>query len=308
MVTVQPTRFEGITQVIGGTPLVKLNYLVGKAAADVYAKVESHNPGGSVKDRICLAMIEDAEARGLLRPGATVIEPTSGNTGIGLALVCAVKKYRLILTMPESMSVERRSLLRAYGAELMLTPHEEGMEGAIRLAQELKQKHGYFMPMQFENPANPLAHRRTTGPEIMAQMAGKTIDAFIAGVGTGGTITGVSEALRAAGYKTRIIAVEPARSPVLSEGRAGRHGIQGIGAGFVPKILNRALIDDIITVDDDDALAVKKRLALEEGLLMGISSGANVYAAMKVAAALGAGKNVVTVLCDTGERYLSMDK
>jgi cysteine synthase A len=295
-------------QLIGGTPLVKLNYLPGKASADVYCKLESHNPGGSVKDRICQAMIDDAEQRGLLQPGATVVEPTSGNTGIGLALVCAVKKYRLILTMPESMSVERRALLRAYGAELLLTPREAGMEGAIRAARELCEKHGYFMPMQFENPANPAAHARTTGPEIITQMAERSIDAFVAGVGTGGTISGVGAALREAGRATRIIAVEPGRSPVLSAGRAGPHGIQGIGAGFVPKSLNRALLDEIVLVDDDEAVATKRRLALEEGLLVGISSGANVFAALKVAAKLGAGKNVVTVLCDSGERYLSIEK
>jgi cysteine synthase len=308
MLNVRNARAEEITDVIGGTALVKLNYLAGKASADVYAKMESNNPGGSVKDRICLAMIEDAEKRGVLKPGETVIEPTSGNTGIGLALVCAVKKYRLILTMPESMSLERRSLLRAYGAELMLTPREQGMQGAIELAGELRDKHGYFMPMQFDNPANPDAHRRTTGPELLAQMEGKSIDAFVAGVGTGGTISGVGQALREAGCDTRLIAVEPARSPVLSEGRAGPHGIQGIGAGFVPKNLDRELIDEIIQVDDDDAMVMKKRLALEEGLLVGISAGANVWAALRVAATLGAGKNVVTVLCDTGERYLSMDK
>jgi cysteine synthase len=308
MVNSQPTRLEVITQAIGDTPLIKLNYLVGKASADVYAKLESNNPGGSVKDRICLSMINDAEERGLLHSGDTVIEPTSGNTGIGLALVCAVKKYRLILTMPESMSVERRSLLRAYGAELMLTPREEGMEGAIRLARELKEKNGYFMPMQFDNPANPAAHKRTTGPEIIRQMGEKSLDAFVAGVGTGGTISGVGEALREAGLSTKLIAVEPAGSPVLSEGRAGPHMIQGIGAGFVPQNLNRALIEEIIKVEDEEALLMKKRLALEEGLLVGVSAGANVWAALRVAASLGAGKNVVTVLCDTGERYLSMEK
>ena len=219
--TTPPIILDGITKAIGNTPLVRLNYLVGKASADVYVKLESANPGGSVKDRICLAMIEDAEVQGLLKPGSTVIEPTSGNTGIGLALVCAVKKYKLILTMPESMSVERRALLKAYGAELMLTPREVGMEGAIRLARELAEKNGYFMPMQFDNPANPAAHKRTTGPEIMAQMAGKGIDAFVAGVGTGGTLTGVGRALREAGAHTRLVAVEPAKSPVLSTGRAG---------------------------------------------------------------------------------------
>lgn len=308
MLEIRAARFEGITETIGNTPLIKLNYLVGKASADVYAKLESNNPGGSVKDRICLAMIEDAEAKGLLKPGATVIEPTSGNTGIGLALVCAVKKYRLILTMPESMSVERRSLLRAYGAELKLTSREEGMEGSIRLARELSEKHNYFMPMQFENAANPAMHRRTTGPEIIRQMEGKSIDAFVAGVGTGGTISGVGQALRDAGEETRLIAVEPSGSPVLSEGRSGPHAIQGIGAGFVPGNLNRDLISEIMLVDDEEAMSMKKRLALEEGLLVGISAGANVHAALKVAASLGAGRNVVTVLCDTGERYLSMDK
>ncbi len=308
MVKTEARQFDGVIETIGNTPLIKLNYLVGKASADVYCKLESNNPGGSVKDRICLSMIEDAEERGLLKPGSTVIEPTSGNTGIGLALVCAVKKYRLILTMPESMSVERRSLLRAYGAELLLTPHESGMEGAIRHARELCERDGYFMPMQFDNPANPAAHRRSTGPELIGQMAGKSIDAFVAGVGTGGTISGVGQALRDAGHTTRLIAVEPARSPVLSTGRAGPHGIQGIGAGFVPGNLNRELIDEIYQVDDDEAHAMKKRLALEEGLLVGISAGANVHAALKVAAALGAGRNVITVLCDTGERYLSIDQ
>ncbi len=308
MLDMHAGRFDGITEVIGRTPLIKLNYLVGKASADVYCKLESNNPGGSIKDRICLAMIEDAEQRGLLRPGSTVVEPTSGNTGIGLALVCGVKKYKLVLTMPESMSVERRSLLRAYGAELRLTPREEGMEGAIRLARELAAEPGCFMPMQFDNPANPAVHKRTTGPEIIQQLEGRSFDAFVAGVGTGGTITGVGEALRERNLDTRIVAVEPASSPVLSEGRAGPHSIQGIGAGFVPRILNRRVIDEVVTVTDEEALAMKKRLALEEGLLVGISSGANVHAAIRIAAALGAGRNVVTVLCDTGERYLSMDK
>jgi cysteine synthase A len=272
----------------------------------VLAKVESQNPGGSVKDRIARAMIEDAERRGALRPGSTLVEPTSGNTGIGLALVAVVKGYRLILTMPDDMSLERRRLLARLGAELVLTPAIEGMTGAVYAAQELcRANAGYVMLQQFENPTNPDAHRRTTALEILDATGGK-LDAFVAGVGTGGTITGVGEVLRQRVPRVRVVAVEPARSPVLSGGKARVHGIQGIGASFVPGILNRAVIDDVVQVTDEDAMTTALRLAREEGLLVGVSAGANVWAALGVAERLGAGRTVVTVLCDTGERYLSV--
>jgi cysteine synthase len=286
---------------------VKLNRVVPAGAATVLGKVEARNPGGSVKDRIALAMVEEAERDGRLKPGATIVEPTSGNTGIGLAVVAAVKGYRLILTMPEDMSVERRKLLSRLGAEVVLTPAIEVMGGAIYAAQELAEKHGYFMPTQFDNPANPEIHRLTTGPEILKDTGGK-IDAFVAGVGTGGTITGVGAHLKAelGAGAIRVVAVEPDKSAVLSGERAKAHGIQGIGAGFQPGILDRTLLDEIIRVRDEDALDTAGRLAKEEGLLVGISSGANVFAACQVAERLGAGKTVVTMLCDTGERYLSV--
>jgi cysteine synthase A len=295
-----------VLELVGHTPLVRLNRLPKPGSAEVLAKVESLNPGGSVKDRIAVAMIEDAERRGLLRPGATIVEPTSGNTGIGLAMVAAVKGYRLILTMPDDMSVERQRLLARFGAELHLTPAIEGMTGAVYAAQELLREHPeYFVPQQFENPANPEIHRRTTALEILDAVAGR-LDAFVAGVGTGGTLTGVGEALKERVAGVRVVAVEPARSPVLSGGKARPHGIQGIGASFVPGVLNRKIIDDIILVRDDDAVGWSRRLAREEGLLVGISAGAAVFAACQVAEQLGAGKRVVTVLPDTGERYLSL--
>ncbi|HLO25640.1 MAG TPA: cysteine synthase A, partial [Geobacteraceae bacterium] len=261
--------------------------------------------GGSIKDRICLAMIEAAEKDGCLKPGATVIEPTSGNTGIGLSMVCAVKGYKLVLTMPDTMSVERRRLLAAYGAELVLTPGAQGMRGAVQKAEELAAAHGYLLPQQFKNPANPEVHRQTTGPEIIAAMAGLSIDAFVAGVGTGGTITGVGEVLRKHNPQIRIAAVEPADSAILSGGEPGPHKIQGIGAGFVPDVLNTKVYDEIVKVTNDAAYSATKRLAMEAGLLVGVSSGAAFVAAVQVAKKLGKGKNVVVILPDTGERYLS---
>jgi cysteine synthase A len=258
-----------------------------------------------VKDRIALSMIEAAERAGQIKPGDTLVEPTSGNTGIGLAVVAARKGYRLILTMPEDYSIERRRLLERLGAQLVLTKAIEGMTGAVEAARELVERDGYFMPQQFENPANPEVHRLTTGPEILRDTDGR-LDAFVAGVGTGGTITGVGEALRGAGLEVRVVAVEPARAPVLQGGRAGMHGIQGIGASFVPGVLNREIYDTVLGVSDEDAYAMTKRLSSEEGLLVGISSGANVWAAVQIAQELGPGKRVVTMLCDTGERYLSV--
>jgi cysteine synthase A len=294
-------------ELIGHTPVVRLNRIPGPDDAEVWAKLENFNPGGSVKDRICLAMIEAAEKAGRIKPGDTIVEPTSGNTGIGLALVAAVKGYRLILTMPDTMSEERRSLLVAYGAELVLTPDTRGMHGAIAKAEELvRENPGYFMPQQFSNPANPEMHYRTTGPELVEQLS--RIDAFVAGVGTGGTVSGVGRYLREH-LKNRplIIAVEPKNSPVLSGGEPGFHKIQGIGAGFVPKNLDTRVYDEIITVSDEDAATYTRRLARYEGLLVGISSGANCYAAMQVARRLGKGKLVAVIFCDTGERYLTTD-
>jgi cysteine synthase A len=301
----RPAIADSVLDLIGRTSLVRLNRVVPEGAAEVLGKLEAQNPGGSVKDRIALSMVEAAEREGAIKPGDTLVEPTSGNTGIGLALVCACRGYRLVLTMPEDMSVERRRLLERLGAELVLTPAIEGMTGSVYAAQELVEQRGYFMPQQFENEANPEIHRRTTGPEIMEATGGQ-LDAFVAGVGTGGTITGVGEVLREAGVEARIVAVEPARAPVLQGGRAGLHGIQGIGASFVPGVLNQDIYDEIIAVRDEDAFEMTARLAREEGLLVGISSGANVWAAIQVARELGAGKRVVTILCDTGERYLSV--
>ncbi len=305
--TTRPIVANSILDLIGATPLVRLNRVVPEGAATVLGKLENLNPGGSVKDRIALSMVEAAERSGLLQPGSTIVEPTSGNTGIGLALVAAVKGYRLILTMPEDMSLERRQLLERFGAELHLTPAIEGMTGAVFAARQLVEKHpGFFMPQQFENGANPEIHRRTTAREIIEATGGQ-IDAFVAGVGTGGTITGVGEVLREElGERVRIVAVEPSRSPVLSGGRAGMHGIQGIGASFVPGVLNRSVYDEVVRIEDKEAYAMTRRLTREEGLLVGISAGANVAAASKIAARLAAGKTVVTMLCDTGERYLSV--
>ncbi|MBE0609333.1 MAG: cysteine synthase A [Dehalococcoidia bacterium] len=304
----RPLIADSVLDLVGATPLVKLRRVIPQEAATVLGKMESLNPGGSVKDRIALAMVEEAERAGRLQPGSTIVEPTSGNTGIGLALVAAVKGYRIILTMPEDMSVERRRLLERYGAELVLTPGIEGMTGAVFAAQELCREHpDYFMPQQFENPANPEIHQRTTGREILDATGGR-IDAFVAGVGTGGTITGVGHALREElGDRVLLVAVEPSRSPVLSGGRAGMHGIQGIGASFIPGVLDRQVYNEIIRVEDKDAVLWSKRLAREEGILAGISAGANVFAARKIAERLGAGKTVVTVICDTGERYLSVN-
>ncbi|MCF6094233.1 cysteine synthase A [Microaerobacter geothermalis] len=296
-----------ITDLIGNTPLVKLNRIVGSEDADVYLKLEFFNPGGSVKDRIAIAMIEAAEKEGKLKPGDTIVEPTSGNTGIGLAMVAAAKGYRTILVMPETMSMERRNLLRAYGAELVLTPGPEGMKGAIRVANELLEDHpNYFMPQQFENPANPQIHRDTTGQELLEQAAEiGGIDAFVSGIGTGGTVTGAGEVLKEKFPQLHIVAVEPAASPVLSGGQPGPHKIQGIGAGFVPKILNTEIYDEIITVENDEAFETSRRMAREEGILGGISSGAAVFAALKIAKRLGIGKKVVAVIPSNGERYLT---
>jgi len=298
---------ETVLDLIGGTPMVRLSRMVKEGWAELVAKVESFNPAGSVKDRIALSMIEAAEREGRLKPGETIVEPTSGNTGIGLAMVAAVKGYRLIVTMPEDMSLARRDLLARYGVEVILTPAIEGMSGAVYAAQELTNENPrYFMPQQFENPANPEVHRRTTAREILAATGGK-IDAFVAGVGTGGTITGVGEVLKEQDSDILVIAVEPACSSVLQGGRGGAHAIQGIGASFVPGILNREVVDEIISVGDEDAIAMSRRLTHDEGLLVGISAGANVFAALKVAKRLGRGKRVVTVLPDTGERYLTME-
>jgi len=298
--------FESIADTIGHTPLVKLQRITEGCGATVLAKVESFNPAGSVKDRIGLAMIEDAERRGILKPGTVIVEPTSGNTGIALAFVAAARGYRCILVMPDTMSLERRKLLKAYGAELVLTPGAEGMKGAIAKAQEiLESTPGAWMPQQFENPANPEIHRRTTAEEIWADTDGQ-IDIFVAGVGTGGTLAGVTETLKPRRPGFYAVAVEPADSPVLSGGRPGPHKIQGIGAGFVPKVLNLEVVDEIIRVNTEDALTTSRRLAREEGILCGISAGANVWAALQLARRPeNKGKTIVVIVPDTGERYLS---
>ncbi len=296
---------NSVAELVGQTPIVKLNRLVDENSADVYVKLEYMNPGSSVKDRIALAMIEAAEATGDLKPGATIIEPTSGNTGIGLAMIAAAKGYKAILVMPETMSIERRNLLRAYGADLVLTPGPEGMGGAIRKAEELAKEHGYFVPQQFKNEANPEIHRKTTGKEIVAQFAGEQLDAFISGVGTGGTITGTGEVLREAFPNIKIVAVEPADSPVLAGGKPGPHKIQGIGAGFIPDTLNTNIYDEIIPVQNEAAFEYARRAAKEEGILGGISSGAAISAALQVAKQLGKGKKVLAILPSNGERYLS---
>jgi cysteine synthase A len=297
---------EDVTQLVGNTPLVRLNRVTEGAVADVVAKLESFNPAASVKDRLGVALIDAAEAAGLITPETIILEPTSGNTGIALAQVAAARGYRLVLTMPETMSVERRVLLRAYGAELVLTPGKDGMPGAIAKAEELaKSDQRYFVPQQFENPANPAIHRATTAEEVWKQTDGK-IDFFISGVGTGGTITGVAQVIKERKPEAKFIAVEPAASPVLSGGQKGPHPIQGIGAGFIPPVLDQDLVDEVITVGNDDALNLARRLALEEGLLVGISSGAAVVAALEVARRPeNKGKLVVVVLPSSGERYLS---
>ena len=300
--------FDKITDLIGGTPILKLNNYIAlnELPANIYAKLEYFNPAGSVKDRIAKAMIDDAEAKGALKPGAVIIEPTSGNTGIGLAAVAASKGYRIILTMPETMSVERRNLLKAYGAELVLTDGAKGMKGAIAKAEELAQQiEGGFIPSQFTNSANPTAHFNTTGPEIWEETDGK-VDSFVAGVGTGGTVSGVGKYLKSKNPNVKVVAVEPAGSPVLSKGVAGPHKIQGIGAGFVPETLDTKIYDEIIAVENEDAFATGRTLARKEGLLVGISSGAAVYAATQLAKRPeNKGKNIVVLLPDTGDRYLS---
>jgi len=298
---------SNVLELVGGTPMVRLNRVVDASMAAIYAKLESRNPGGSVKDRIALAMIQDAEAKGKLKPGTVIIEPTSGNTGIGLAMVGAVKGYHVILTMPETMSAERVALLKSYGAEVVLTPAEDGMTGAVKKAEELvKRTSNAFMPQQFQNPANPEIHRRTTAQEILQGLP-DGLDAFVAGVGTGGTITGVGETLKKKFAHLQVIAVEPKGSPVLSGGEGGPHLIQGIGAGFVPQVLNRSVIDQIITVSDEDAYRLSKKLGRIEGVPVGLSSGAACFAALQVAQRLGAKKTVVTVFPDSGERYFSAD-
>jgi len=303
------TRFSNSLELIGGTPLVKLNKVSPPNGANIYAKLEFMNPGGSVKDRIALAMIEDAEKRGVLKPGSTIIEPTSGNTGIGLALVGAVKGYKVILVMSENMSTERRMILESFGAKTELSRAEFGMEGTIERAEELLAKNpDYFMPQQFNNPANPEVHRQTTGPEIIASMNGEPVHGFVAGIGTGGTITGAGEVLKKHYGDTKIVGVEPATSAVLSGNPPGPHKIQGIGAGFKPRVLNMDILDSIRPVSDEDAFKFSQRLAKEEGLLVGISSGAAGFAAHQLAEELGQDKNVVVILPDTGERYFSFYK
>ena len=299
-------KVDNILEMIGNTPLVKINNMVKPGTAQILAKVEYFNPGGSIKDRICLSMIEDAEKRGLLKAGSTIVEPTSGNTGIGFAMVSAVKGYRCILTMPDTMSKERMSILKSFGAELQLTPGKEGMAGAIKKAETiLNEVPNSFMPQQFKNPANPEAHRKTTAEEIWKDTGGK-IDVFVAGIGTGGTITGVGEVLKQRNPEVKIIGVEPADSAVLSEGKPGPHKIQGIGAGFIPEVLNKKILNEIITISNADAGNISRRLAKEEGIFAGISSGAAMWAALEVAKRKETNnKTIVVIFPDTGERYLS---
>ena len=298
---------DDFLQLIGGTPLIRLNNLATSDMAEVVVKMESLNPARTVKDRIALSMVEAAERDGHLKPDMTIVEPTSGNTGIGLAMVATARGYRLILTMPDSMSRERRDLLESYGAKLILTPGDLDMPGAVAEAERLvnESPETTFMPQQFNNPANPEIHRQTTAREILEAVDGH-LDAFVAGVGTGGTITGVGEVLKAELDHVRVIAVEPAKSPVLSGGKAGLHGIQGIGAGFVPSVLNRDIFDALICVRDEDAIKTARKLGREEGILAGISAGANVFVALQIARDLGPGKRVATVICDSGERYFSV--
>jgi cysteine synthase A len=295
---------NSVADLVGQTPIVKLNRLVDENSAEVYLKLEYFNPGSSVKDRIALAMIEAAEEQGLIKPGEdTIIEPTSGNTGIGLAMIAAAKGYNAVFVMPETMSLERRNLLRAYGAELVLTPGPEGMKGAIAKAEELVKEHGYFLPQQFKNQANPEVHRRTTGKEIAEQM--DQLDAFVSGIGTGGTISGAGAVLREKFPNVKIYAVEPKDSPVLSGGKPGPHKLQGLGAGFIPDTLDTKIYDEVILVGTEEAFEASRRAAREEGILGGISSGAAIAAAVQVAKKLGKGKKVLAIIPDNGERYLS---
>jgi len=295
---------NSVADLVGQTPIVKLNRLVDENSAEVYLKLEYFNPGSSVKDRIALAMIEAAEEQGLIKPGVdTIIEPTSGNTGIGLAMIAAAKGYKAVFVMPETMSLERRNLLRAYGAELVLTPGPAGMKGAIAKAEELVAEHGYFLPQQFKNQANPEVHRRTTGKEIVEQM--EQLDAFVSGIGTGGTITGAGSILREKFPEIKIFAIEPTDSPILSGGSPGPHKLQGLGAGFVPETLNTDIYDEVIQVGTEEAFTAARRAAREEGILGGISSGAAIHAALEVGKKLGKGKKVLAIIPDNGERYLS---
>jgi cysteine synthase len=294
---------NSVAELVGQTPIVKLNRLVDENSAEVYLKLEYFNPGSSVKDRIALAMIEAAEEQGIIKPGDTIVEPTSGNTGIGLAMIAAAKGYKAVLVMPETMSIERRNLLRAYGAELVLTPGPGGMKDAIAKAEELVKERGYFLPQQFQNPANPEVHKRTTGKEIAEQM--DQLDAFVAGIGTGGTITGAGSVLREKFPEIKIYAVEPKDSAVLSGGKPGPHKIQGIGAGFVPAVLDTKLYDEVLLVTNEEAFEASRRAGREEGILAGISSGAAIHAAIEVAKKLGKGKKVLAIVPDNGERYLS---
>ncbi|MBL1230804.1 cysteine synthase A [Enterococcus sp. BWB1-3] len=296
---------KSITQLIGKTPIVRLNNIVPTDAAEVYVKLEFFNPGGSVKDRIALSMIEKAEADGKLTAGGTIIEPTSGNTGVGLSMVGAAKGYKVIIVMPDTMSVERRQLMKAYGAELILTPGTEGMKGAIAKATELAEQNGYFMPLQFDNPANPSIHERTTAKEIEDAFGNSGVDAFVSGIGTGGTITGAGHELKRVYPSINIIAVEPTESPVLEGGTPGPHKIQGIGAGFIPKVLDTEVYDEVIAVSSDDAIKTARAAASQEGILVGISAGAAIKAAIETAQKLGKGKKVLAVIPDNGERYLS---
>jgi cysteine synthase A len=299
-------KFNSIYETIGGTPLIRINSQSEDNRAEIFAKIESFNPAGSIKDRPALYMIKEAEDRGILKKGGTIIEPTSGNTGIALAMIGAAKGYEVIIVMPDTMSIERRKLMEGYGAEVILTEGKYGMAGSVELANKLAKENGYFMPDQFGNMSNVKAHYETTGVEILKDTKGK-VDAFVAGVGTGGTITGVGRRLKEVNPDTLIVAVEPKKSPLLSGGKAGPHGLQGIGANFIPSILDKDIIDEIIQVDEEDAYLQAKKLGKYDGILCGISSGANVFAAIKIAEKLGKGKTIVTVLPDTGERYLSTD-
>lgn len=297
--------YQSINELVGHTPIVKLNRIVAEGSADVYVKLEFFNPGGSVKDRIALAMIEKAEKDGTLQPGDTIIEPTSGNTGIGLAMIGTAKGYKVMLVMPETMSIERRKIVQAYGAELVLTPGSEGITGSINKAKEIAAQDGYFMPLQFDNPANPEIHEKTTGKEIEDAFESKGLDAFVAGIGTGGTITGAGKELKRVYPDLKIYGVEPAESAILEGGQPGPHKIQGIGTGFVPKVLDTDIFDQAIAVSSEEAMETVRAVGRQEGILVGISSGAAIYAALKVAKDLGPGKKVLAIVPDNGERYLS---